>query len=211
MKKNSNIATPVILRMPRYYRCVDELYQANCVRVSSNTLAARLGLTASQIRQDFSCFGEFGQQGYGYNVKKLRSEIQEILGINEGHKAIVVGCGNLARALIKNFDFKKCGFELIAVFDADPALIGTELDGYIVRDVADIEEYVRTMKPDAAVLTVPTHVAHDSAETLVQAGIRGIWNFTNCDLSISDPSVRIENVVLLDSLLTLSYRLSEDN
>lgn len=211
MKKNGNIANPVILRMPRYYRCVDELYHSNCVRVSSNTLAARLGLTASQIRQDFSCFGEFGQQGYGYNVKKLRSEIQEILGINEGHKAIVVGCGNLARALIKNFDFKKCGFELIAVFDADPALIGKELDGYIVRDVAELDEYVKTMKPDAAVLTVPTHVAHNSAENLVKAGIRGIWNFTNCDLDISDPSVRIENVVLLDSLLTLSYRLSEEN
>ncbi len=211
MKKNGNIATPVILRMPRYYRCVDELYQANCVRVSSNTLATRLGLTASQIRQDFSCFGEFGQQGYGYNVQKLRAEIQEILGINEGHKAIVVGCGNLARALIKNFDFKKCGFELTAVFDADPNLIGTELDGYIVRSVADIDEYVAAVKPDAAVLTVPTQVAHDSAESLVKAGIRGIWNFTNCDLSISDPAVRIENVVLLDSLLTLSYRLSEDS
>lgn len=211
MKKSSNIATPVILRMPRYYRCVDELYQENCIRVSSTTLAARLGLTASQIRQDFSCFGEFGQQGYGYNVKKLRFEIQEILGINDGHTAIVVGCGNLARALVKNFDFAKCGFTLTAIFDSDPSLVGSDIDGFTVKPVTALDEYIRVHKPDAAILTVPTHVAHDVAQNLVDSGIRGIWNFTNCDLDIADPSVKIENVVLLDSLLTLSYHLSDED
>lgn len=108
--KKERISNSVVARLPRYYRCVEELYLTNCIRVSSATLSARLGFTASQIRQDFSCFGEFGLQGYGYNVKKLRYEIREILGLNSRNTAILVGCGNLGRALLKNFDFEACGF-----------------------------------------------------------------------------------------------------
>lgn len=209
MKKNMNISSAVILRMPRYYRCIDELYRDNCIRVSSGTLAQRLGLTASQIRQDFSCFGEFGQQGYGYNVKKLRYEIQEILGINNNYTAILVGCGHLGHALINNFDFEKCGFTLTAVFDADETIIGTTIGNYQVRHGKDLDFYLESFQPDTAVLTVPGDVAHEVAERLAQHGIRGIWNYTNCDLHISNPDIKVENVVLIDSLLNLSYKISE--
>ena len=123
--KKERVSNPVIGRLPRYYRCIEELYLSNCVRVSSATLSARLGFTASQIRQDFSCFGEFGLQGYGYNVKKLRYEIREILGLNSRNTAILLGCGNLGQALLKNFDFEACGFFMLAGFDPDTAKINS--------------------------------------------------------------------------------------
>ena len=133
--KKDRVANPVIGRLPRYYRCVEELYLVGCVRVSSATLSQRLGFTASQIRQDFSNFGEFGQQGYGYNVRKLRYEIREILGLNSRNTAILVGCGNLGQALLKNFDFEACGLFILAAFDIDPAVsaIGTPVI-QVVRD-----------------------------------------------------------------------------
>ena len=118
--KKERISRPVVGRLPQYYSCVEELYLSNCIRVSSATLSQRLGFTASQIRQDFSCFGEFGQQGYGYNVKKLRYEIREILGLNSRNTAVLVGCGNMGQALLKNFDFEGCGFYMVAAFDRDP-------------------------------------------------------------------------------------------
>ena len=125
--KKEKISRPVIGRLPQYYSCVEELYLSNCIRVSSATLSRRLGFTASQIRQDFSCFGEFGQQGYGYNVKKLRYEIREILGLNSRNTAVLVGCGNMGQALLKNFDFEACGFYMVAAFDQDPDKIATQV------------------------------------------------------------------------------------
>lgn len=210
MKKGRNIATPVILRMPRYYRCVDELYRSNCVRVSSNTIASLLDITASQVRQDFSSFGEFGQQGYGYNVEKLRREIQEILGINKRHSAIIVGCGNLGRALIRNFEFKKCGFTLSAIFDTSKNLVGSTIDAHLVRDSSGLSEYIREVQPTVAVLTVPKDSANQMAQIAAEAGIKGIWNFTGVDLNLKDNSIKIENVILLDSLMTLNYWISEE-
>ena len=180
-----------------------------CVRVSSATLSARLGFTAAQIRQDFSRFGEFGQQGYGYNVKKLRYEIREILGLHSRNTGILVGCGNLGQALLKNFDFEACGFFLLAAFDNDPEKTDTMVGQVPVLDIRQLERMVKSEKPSMAVLTVPREAAPETAVRLADLGIQAIWNFTGCDLDLGDRDVLVEQVSFADSLLTLSYRLNQ--
>ena len=206
--KREKVSTAVIRRLPRYYRNLEELSLAGTVRISSKALSAAMGITASQIRQDLSCFGEFGLQGYGYNVENLRREIGEILGVNQGHRAVLLGAGNLGRALMENFHFERCGFTLEAAFDTDPALIGTDLAGVPVLDVAELETYLKTHKTDVAVLTVPGPAAQELAGRLAQAGVGGIWNFTNMELAVPG-STAVENVHFADSLLTLSYMISK--
>lgn len=206
--KKERISDAVIRRMPRYYRHVIELIQSGADRISSGALSNRMGLTASQIRQDFSCFGEFGQQGYGYNLEHLRSEIADILGANNNHTAILVGTGNLGRALMRNFDFEQCGFRLTAAFDIMPELIGSEIRGVKVLPASTISDYVVKHKTDVAVLAVQKQYAPSVAKRLVDSGIRGIWNFTNIDLHIENPDVYVEDIHFADSLLTLSYHIS---
>ncbi len=205
--KKEKISRPVIGRLPQYYSCVEELYLSNCIRVSSATLSRRLGFTASQIRQDFSCFGEFGQQGYGYNVKKLRYEIREILGLNSRNTAVLVGCGNMGQALLKNFDFEACGFYMVAAFDHDPDKIATQVGPVRVLDVSVLRRFVEAEKPCMAVLTVPRDAAPGMARLLGDVGIQAIWNFTGCKLEVSE--VLVEDVSFSSSLLTLSYRLNQ--
>ena len=205
--KKEKISRPVIGRLPQYYSCVEELYLSNCIRVSSATLSRRLGFTASQIRQDFSCFGEFGQQGYGYNVKKLRYEIREILGLNSRNTAVLVGCGNMGQALLKNFDFEACGFYMVAAFDLDPDKIATQVGPVRVLDVSVLRRFVEAEKPCMAVLTVPRDAAPGMARLLGDVGIQAIWNFTGCKLEVSE--VLVEDVSFSSSLLTLSYRLNQ--
>ena len=207
--KKQKVSDAVIRRLPRYYRYLDDLYNNNVVRISSSSLGAKMGITASQIRQDLSCFGEFGQQGYGYNVEILRAEIGSILGVDYYHKLIVIGAGNLGQALIQNFYFNKSGFTLDAAFDIDPMLVGHEINGIIVHSMHALEDYVVECKPDVAVLTVPRNVAQQTMDMLVSYGVRGFWNFTNVELESSDPSVVVEDIHFADSLLTLSYRLME--
>jgi redox-sensing transcriptional repressor len=168
-----------------------------------------MGLTPSQIRQDFSCFGEFGQQGYGYNVEGLHYEISNILGMRNGFSVILVGVGNLGHALLENFGFEKYGFRVLAAFDVRSELIGTTIAGVPVFDIANQASFIRQNDVDIAVLTVPKRVARDVAEELVDGGIKAIWNFTNIELEIKDPNVVIENIHFSDSLLVLSYYLSE--
>lgn len=208
--KRENISDAVIRRMPRYYRHVNELIQRGADRISSSALSKRLGLTASQVRQDFSCFGEFGQQGYGYNLETLRMEIAEILGANNQHTAILVGVGNLGRALLQNFDFDQCGFRLSAAFDVLTELIGTEIGGIPILSSQLIPEYIAEHNTDIAVLAVQKERAPKIAKQLVEVGIRGIWNFTNIDLHIDNPTVYVENTHFADSLLTLSYHISRN-
>ena len=207
--KKGKVSNAVIRRLPKYYRHLDDLYRNGTVRISSNALGKAMGFTASQIRQDLSCFGEFGQQGYGYNVESLRKEVADILGMNCGHSAIILGAGNLGRALIQNFHFEKSGFTLTAAFDVDPAIVGGEVGGIPVYHIDTLEEYLHSHPTSVAVLTVPHTVAHDTASRLVEAGIRGIWNFTNTDLDLHNPGPVVENVHFADSLLTLSYMISE--
>ena len=209
--KKQNISDAVIRRLPRYYRYLDDLHYKGVVRISSSSLGEKMGITASQIRQDLSCFGEFGQQGYGYNVEELRTEIGRILGVDKAHRAIILGVGNLGHALIQNFRFHDVGFTLDAAFDVSPALIGTDIGTVPVYDMSQLEEYVKANNPDIAILTLPRRVTQQTADQLIRLGIHGIWNFTNIELTCDDPSVPIENVHFSDSLLTLSYRISASN
>ena len=206
--KKQRISDAVIHRLPRYYRHLDDLYSKGVVRISSGSLGAKMDITASQIRQDLSCFGEFGQQGYGYNVAELRSEIGHILGIDKGHRLIIVGAGHLGHALLQNFDFRGIGFQVDTAFDISPELIGTTIRGVTIRSMDELEDYVAACHPDVAVLTVPQQEAQPLAARLIGMGIRGFWNFTNVELSTSVPGVFFEDVHFVDTLLTLSYRIS---
>ncbi len=207
--KKQNVSDAVIRRLPRYYRYLDDLHLKGSVRISSSVLGEKMGITASQIRQDLSCFGEFGQQGYGYNVDELRGEIGRILGVDQSHRIIVVGVGNLGRALIQNFRFNDTGFLLEAAFDVSPALVGTDIAGVPVLDTTELERFVPEHKPDVAVLTVPRAAAQQMADRLIGLGVRGFWNFTNVELSSQAENIRFEDVHFADSLLTLSYRITK--
>ncbi len=207
--KRVKVSNNVIRRLPRYLRKLDELSANGVSRISSFDLGQQLGLTPSQIRQDFSCFGEFGQQGYGYNVAALRSQIAVILGMDRGFSAILIGVGNIGRALMDNFCFSEWGFRLVSAFEIDPALIGTEFKGVPIRSMDELESYLAENPVDIAVLSVPKDAAVPVAERLTADGIRAIWNFTNVELTGPDSDVLVENIHFSDSLLSLSYFLSE--
>ncbi len=207
--RREKVSSAVIRRLPRYYRHLNELYLSGVVRISSSALGKSMGLTASQIRQDLSCFGEFGQQGYGYNVENLRGEISDILGMNAGHTAVVLGAGNLGRALIENFHFDRSGFRLVAAFDVDPSIVGAEMSGVPVYHVDTLEDYLAAHPVSVGVLTVPRAAAAETAERLVERGVKGIWNFTNTELKLSRQDVVVENVHFADSLLALSFMISD--
>ena len=206
--RKQKVSDAVIHRLPRYYRYLDDLYNKGVVRISSNSLGSKMDITASQIRQDLSCFGEFGQQGYGYNVAELRSEIGHILGIDKGHRLIIIGVGHLGHALLQNFDFEKVGFHVDTAFDISPKLVGTRIHDVTIRSMDELEQYVAENQPNVAVLTVPQHVAQPMASRLIDLGIKGFWNFTNVELSTDAPDVFFEDVHFVDTLLTLSYRIT---
>ena len=172
----------MIKRLPRYYRYLGELMEDNVERISSNELSKKMHTTASQIRQDFSCFGEFGQQGYGYNVEELRSEIGHILGVDNDHHLIMIGVGNLGRALLNNFPFENTGFTVDASFDVSPDVIDTQINGIPVYSTDELESYIKRHAVDVVVLTIPQAVAQATANRLIDLGIRGFWNFTNVEL-----------------------------
>lgn len=206
--RKENISDAVIRRLPRYYRQLTDLCARGVVRISSHSLGQEMNITASQIRQDFSCFGEFGQQGYGYNVEELRSEIGHILGVDNDHHLIMIGVGNLGRALLQNFKFSQAGFTVDAAFDVSPAIIGSVVNGVPVYSMSVLDGYIRRHNVDVVVLTIPQSVAQDTADRLIELGVHGFWNFTNIELSSADPDVKFENIHFADSLLTLSYRIA---
>ena len=205
--KKDKISSAVIRRLPRYYRHLDELRRSGIVRISSSFLAKSMGLTASQIRQDLSCFGCFGQQGYGYNVQYLYDEIGRILGLQQQHNIIVIGAGNLGQALANYSKFEKLGFVIIGLFDVNPMLRGHSLRGIPIMMLEELESFAAAHKIDIAALTMPKHSADSVANRLVGLGIRAIWNFAHVDLDLMDKNVVVENVHLSDSLMQLSYNM----
>ncbi len=205
MARSTTISMAVIRRLPRYYRFLEELIKKGVTRVSSNELASLLGLTASQIRQDLNCFGGFGQQGYGYLVEQLHSEIGKILGLNQMLDVILVGAGNLGRAVANHLDFGKRGFRLSAVFDHAPELIGQTVRDLPIRSMDELDDFCRTQNPRLAVLCIPKEAAEGIVERLQSLGIQAFWNFSHYDITPEDAIV--ENVHLGDSLMTLSYRM----
>lgn len=209
--EKAKISTPVIRRLPRYFRFLCELKSQGIKRVSSGELSKRMGLTASQIRQDFSCFGDFGQQGYGYSVELLQSEIGDILGLNALHTAILIGVGNLGRAVAQHINFNSFGFQLAAIFDKKESLVGQMVKNTPIRSVSDIDDFCRANHPEVAVLCIPKEAAKVITEQLYKLGIKGFWNFSHYDISLNFPDVQVENVHISDSLMTLSYKLSNKN
>lgn len=208
MAKSENISMSVIKRLPRYYSFLGELEKHNITRISSRELSQRMGLTASQIRQDLNCFGGFGQQGYGYNVEQLYAEIGRILGVDRGLKTILIGAGNLGRAIATHMSFEARGFNLIGIFDKNEAMAGQLVRGLPVRHVDGLDDFCRDQKPMVAVLCISSDNAPEIIAQLVKLGIKGFWNYTHFDIAAHYPDVAVENVHLSDSLMTLSYQMS---
>jgi len=206
--QKKEISKAVINRLPRYYRYLGDLLEKDVVRISSKELSERMKVTASQIRQDLNNFGGFGQQGYGYNVEYLHSEIGKILGLDRKYNMIIIGAGNLGQALANYVDFEKKGFFVRAIFDVNPALIGSQIRGIEVKSMDELEDYMINNKVDIAAITVPKAKAPQIASDLARLGVKGIWNFAPTDLNLPK-EVTVENVHLIDSLMKLSYRLAE--
>ncbi|WP_099189929.1 redox-sensing transcriptional repressor Rex [Tepidibacter mesophilus] len=207
---SKQISMAVIRRLPKYYRYLKDLLDRDIYRISSKELSEIIGFTASQIRQDLNNFGGFGQQGYGYNVEELYNEIGKILGIDKGYNTVIVGAGNLGQAIANYSGFQRSGFEIKALFEANPRLIGLKIRDLEIFDIDDIEEYIKKNDIQIAVICTPKESAQDIADRLSQSGISGIWNFAPVDLILPE-NVVVENVHLTESLYTLSYLLNEKN
>lgn len=208
MTSKKKVSIAVIRRLPRYYRYLADLLQLDINRISSKELSARMGITASQIRQDLNCFGGFGQQGYGYNVELLYNEIGNILGVNNKFKTVIIGAGNMGQALAHYGNFERRGFDIIGIFDVNPGLIGQKVNHLEIMDMNYLDQFVKKNSVDIAMLTVPFEYAREVAERVARLGIKGLWNFSPMDLKMSYDTV-IENVHLSDSLMVLGYRIRE--
>lgn len=207
---SKNISMAVIRRLPKYYRYLGDLLDKDIQRISSKELSDIIGFTASQIRQDLNNFGGFGQQGYGYNVDALHKEIGKILGLDTKYNAVLIGAGNLGQAIANYSGFRKAGFEIKALFDANPRMIGLKIRDFEVLDSDQLEEFIEENNVDIAIMCIPKKGGQELADRLVNAGIKGIWNFAPVDLDVP-PSVIVENVNLTESLFTLSYLMNAEN
>lgn len=210
-KEKKDISMSVIKRLPRYYRFLGELKKKEISRISSRELSQMMGFTASQIRQDLNCFGGFGQQGYGYNVDQLRTEIGSILGVGSGFKTILIGCGNLGKAIASHMAFEDRGFELVGIFDkkAD-TMQDIRIKGISISPIEDLEVYCNEVEPVVAVLCIPTDATPDIVKRLISLGITNFWNFSHYDINSVYPQTIVENVHLNDSLMTLSYQITNN-
>ena len=212
LSDRANVSPAVIRRLPRYFRYLRELIRQGKMRISSGELSEMMNVTASQIRQDLNCFGGFGQQGYGYNVNYLYARICELLGVGAGINAIIIGAGDLGRALVRSPMFEKRGVDIVAMFDINETLVGKEVGGVRIRNMSELERFCGEVPVDMAVLTLPKESVEAVADQLVGFGVRGLWNFTAKELSFPDhPEVIMENVHLGDSLMILTYKLCSGN
>lgn len=207
MEKKKNISMAVIKRLPKYHRYLNEFLKNDVDRISSKELSEKIGFTASQIRQDLNCFGDFGQQGYGYNVKGLYNEISGILGITKEYHTIIIGAGNIGQAIANYIHFEKLGFGLKGIFDINPKLIGLKIRDIEVMDIDKLENYLKENSVDIAITCVPRNSAQKVCDILVKNNVKGIWNFAPVDLTTPE-DVIVENVHLSESLLTLSCLLN---
>lgn len=208
MNLKKKVSLAVVKRLPRYYRYLADLLKMDIKRISSQELSSRMGITASQIRQDLNCFGGFGQQGYGYNVEYLFNEIGNILGMSNNYHAIIIGAGNMGQALANYTNFEKRGFRIVGIFDVDASLVGTNIRGISIRHLDDLESFVEGHYVDIAMLAVPFEQTPIVAERVAKLGVKGLWNFSPMDLKLPY-DVIIENVHLSDGLMVLGYKLNE--
>lgn len=205
MDKKKNISMAVIKRLPKYHRYLNELMKNDVDRISSKELGEKIGFTASQIRQDLNCFGDFGQQGYGYNIRDLYYQISTILGLNTKYNTIIVGAGNIGQA-IANYRFEKLGIELTGIFDSSPDLIGKQIRDITIQDTEKIKEHIEENDTDIGVICVPRANAQRVCDVMTSNGVKAIWNFAPVDLNVPE-DVTVENVHLSESLMTLIYLL----
>ncbi|WP_333860340.1 redox-sensing transcriptional repressor Rex [Clostridium sp.] len=208
MDKKKGISMSVIKRLPKYHRYLGNLMRNDVDRISSKELSEKIGFTASQIRQDLNCFGDFGQQGYGYNVSELYSQMCNILGLTKVYKTVIIGAGNIGQAISNYIGFEKLGFELRAIFDINPKLIGISIRDIEIRDIDYLGDYLRENGIDIGIICVPSNNGQKVCNILVKNGVKGIWNFAPVDLIVPE-DVKVENVHLSDSLLTLSCLLND--
>lgn len=178
-------------------------------RISSKELGEKIGFTASQIRQDLNNFGDFGQQGYGYNVKELYKQISLILGLDKDYTGVIIGAGNLGQAIANYNRFSELGLSIECIFDANPKLIGMKIRDIEIKDIDDLEGFLQENNINIGIICVPRINAQKVSDVLVKGGVKGIWNFAPVDLAVPD-DVKVENVHLSESLLTLVY-LMKDN
>ena len=210
MSKNDSISMSVIRRLPRYYRFLSELNDQNIDKISSTKLAQIMNVTASQVRQDLNCFGGFGQQGYGYSVSQLKEEIKNILGLNNDYKAILIGAGNLGKAVAMHMNFEKLGFELIACFDSKEQKVGSKLNGITVKNESELDDFCNKNHIDTAFLCIPRVCVENVLDKLYSHGIKNYWNFSHYDINARYNDTMVENVHLSDSLMTLCYRMNNN-
>ena len=208
MEKKKNVSMAVIKRMPKYYRYLGELVKNDVDRISSKELGEKIGFTASQIRQDLNNFGDFGQQGYGYNVKELHNQIGTILGVGKEYNAVLIGAGNIGQAIANYSRFTDIGLGITAIFDANPKLVGMRIRDVEIKDIDELKEYLEENTIDMGILCVPRINAQKVCDVLVNGGVRGIWNFAPIDLHVPE-TVKVENVHLSESLLTLVYQMNK--
>ena len=209
MEKKKNVSMAVIKRLPKYHRYLKELMRNDVDRISSKELGEKIGFTASQIRQDLNNFGDFGQQGYGYNVKELYKQISLILGLDKEYKGVIIGAGNLGQAIANYNRFSESGLSIECIFDANPKLIGMRIRDIEIKDIDTLTQYLQENSTDIGIICVPRINAQKVTDMLVKSGVKGIWNFAPVDLVVPD-DVKVENVHLSESLLTLVY-LMKDN
>lgn len=208
MEKKRSISMAVVKRLPKYHRYLSELLNNDVDRMSSKELSEKIGFTASQIRQDLNCFGDFGQQGYGYNVRDLYNEISNILGLSKEYRTVIVGAGNIGQAIANYTRFTNIGFDLWGIFDANPKLVGIKIRDVEIRDIDELEGFIKENKIDVGIVCVPKSNAQKVCDILLKGGVKGIWNFAPVDL-VAPEDVTIENVHLSESLMTLAYLLNE--
>ncbi len=206
----SAVSPAVIKRLPRYFRYLRELLAHDILRISSSELSEMMNVTASQIRQDLNCFGGFGQQGYGYNVKYLYSKISDILGVSSNFNAVIIGAGNLGHAIAGSNMFEHRNMNLIGIFDVSPAIIGQKIADYTVMNMAELPAFAAGHPIDIAILTVPKEYAQETAQTIANIGIRGLWNFTSTELDLKVHGIMVENVHMGDSLMRLMYEINNN-
>ena len=208
MSKEKQISKAVIKRLPRYRRYLHELQKKGVEKISSKDLSNLIGYTASQIRQDLNNFGGFGQQGYGYSVDYLYDEIGKILGLDKVYQIAIVGYGRIGQAManfIKNYENN---FHIAGIFDVKQSIQDVEFSDAVVLTCGSLANFVEKEKVDIALISVPPEKAQLVADTVVAAGVKGIWNFTAVDLEVPE-HVAVENVHMSDSLHALAYYMHE--
>ena len=203
-----NISMAVIRRLPKYHRYLGDLLDKDVQRISSKELSDIIGFTASQIRQDLNNFGDFGQQGYGYNVKELYKQISLILGLDKDYTGIIIGAGNLGQAIANYNRFSELGLSIECIFDANPKLVGMRIRDVEIKDIDTLAEFLQDNNIDIGIICVPRINAQKVCDMLVKGGIKGLWNFAPVDLVVPD-DVKVENVHLSESLLTLVYLMKD--